>query len=95
MISIIPLKILAEAFDRGYVDFLEHIADSEIDTVYDASNNRMNCLGGVRMSMKNGQQKVAIPVHNQDETPIVLRKGEELGELMNDKWVENGRIVLR
>lgn len=53
MNSIIPLGISAQAKRRGFdVDGLEVIGKEEIEPIYDASGNRMEFLGAVKISVE-------------------------------------------
>ncbi|KAK6016736.1 zinc knuckle, partial [Ostertagia ostertagi] len=53
MVSIVSIGFLAKAQDNGFnVDALEAIDQEALDPVFDASNNRMQFLGGVVIPVK-------------------------------------------
>ena len=53
MISIVPISVLEAAQRKGFdVDCLEARAAEDIDPVYDASNNRMDIVGTVRIPVE-------------------------------------------
>ncbi|KAK6055522.1 zinc knuckle [Cooperia oncophora] len=53
MISIIPLKVLAKAQDRGWdVDSLKVVPKSRLKPVFDASNKRMDFVGAVHIEVE-------------------------------------------
>ncbi|EYC18252.1 hypothetical protein Y032_0028g1760 [Ancylostoma ceylanicum] len=76
MISIIPLKVLAEAYDRGYdVDSLERVDERDMEAVFDASNNAMNFLGGVKIhvTLEGGKSSnVAFHISEEDSTEVLI-----------------------
>ncbi|CAJ0591376.1 unnamed protein product [Cylicocyclus nassatus] len=75
-ISIIPLKVLSAAYERGYdVDFLERIQENDMNIVYDASSNGMKFLGGVRIptAIQGGRTaQVAFYISEEDSLEILL-----------------------
>ncbi|CAJ0606662.1 unnamed protein product [Cylicocyclus nassatus] len=68
MISIVPVGVLARAKKAGYdVDVLEVIPDRKLNPVYDASTNRMNFLGAVKVPVKlEGGKKSIVAFHISD-----------------------------
>ncbi|KIH46884.1 hypothetical protein ANCDUO_23061 [Ancylostoma duodenale] len=76
MISILPVQVLAQAKKAGYdVDSLETVEIEGTMPVYDASNNRMNFLGGVRLDVKviGGQRSmIAFFVSDQPDDEVLL-----------------------
>ncbi|KAK6030232.1 hypothetical protein OSTOST_03640 [Ostertagia ostertagi] len=69
MVSIIPLQVLANAYHKGYnIETLEREDDSQMETVYDASNHPMTFLGIVRIHVKlHGGPSSDIAFHISDE----------------------------
>ncbi|KAK6017328.1 hypothetical protein OSTOST_17153, partial [Ostertagia ostertagi] len=60
MISIIPIRLLARAQQRGYdVDSLRVVPESELKPVFDASNNRMYFKGAayIEVEIEKGQRE--------------------------------------
>ncbi|VDP37330.1 unnamed protein product [Heligmosomoides polygyrus] len=85
MVSIVPIGVLAKAKMRGVdVDALEIIRSEWRRPVYDASNNRMEFLGAVRIEveMENcGKKEVAFYITDSAEEEILIGTNalEDLG----------------
>ncbi|EYC32618.1 hypothetical protein Y032_0003g1695 [Ancylostoma ceylanicum] len=83
MISIIPVGILAEAKRRGFdVDSLKVIDDKEMEIVYDASGNRMEFLGAVKIpvALEGGKSSV-VAFHIVDRRDEVVLGTNSLADL--------------
>ncbi|KAK6044780.1 zinc knuckle [Cooperia oncophora] len=76
MISIVPIAVLAQAQRSGFdVDSLEMISNSDMVPVYDASGNRMEFMGAVKITVElEGGRKAKVSFHIMDvnEKEILL-----------------------
>ncbi|KAK6016934.1 zinc knuckle [Ostertagia ostertagi] len=76
MISIVPVKILAEIQDKGFdLDSLVMVPRTKLKPVFDASDNRMDFLAGVYIQVKLEQgttQEVAFHISPKKESDIIL-----------------------
>ncbi|KAK6010066.1 hypothetical protein OSTOST_24943, partial [Ostertagia ostertagi] len=76
MISIIPLQVLANAYYKGFdVETLKREDDSQMETIYDASNNPMKFLGIVRIQVKlqgGNPSEIAFHISNERSNEILL-----------------------
>ncbi|EYB97083.1 hypothetical protein Y032_0143g2375 [Ancylostoma ceylanicum] len=85
MISIVPVGVLIRAKSRGFdVDCLEVIPESEMESVYDASNHKMEFLGAVKITveLENGRKnEVAFHIRDSSDDEILLGTNslDELG----------------
>ncbi|EYC41411.1 hypothetical protein Y032_0569g65 [Ancylostoma ceylanicum] len=84
MISIIPVGILAQAKRKGFdVDSLKVIDDEEMEFVYDASGNRMDFLGAVKIpvALEGGKSSVVAfhIVDRRDEVVLGTNSLTDLG----------------
>nr|CDJ81915.1 Zinc finger domain containing protein [Haemonchus contortus] len=84
MISIIPVGILARAQKEGYdVDSLEVLSEDSIIPVFDASRNRMDFLGAVKIAVELEEgNKVDVAFHIADDKEAEILLGTNaLGKL--------------
>ncbi|XGW19754.1 hypothetical protein V3C99_003527, partial [Haemonchus contortus] len=84
MISIIPVGILARAQKEGYdVDSLEVLSEDSIIPVFDASRNRMDFLGAVKIAVELEEgNKVDVAFHIADDKEAKILLGTNaLGKL--------------
>ncbi|KAK6021093.1 zinc knuckle, partial [Ostertagia ostertagi] len=76
MVSIVPVGLLARAQKNGFdVDSLTVIDQKTLDPVYDASNNRMQFLGGVVIGVKiegGAEYEVAFYISNDKGQEVLL-----------------------
>ncbi|RCN29073.1 zinc knuckle, partial [Ancylostoma caninum] len=85
MISLIPLWVLENAHIRGYdVDSLPSQGPGQVDPVYDASNNRMNIVGVVRIPVElvgglSSEVEFHITPQDQNEVLLGMNALESLG----------------
>ncbi|EYC16536.1 hypothetical protein Y032_0033g2708 [Ancylostoma ceylanicum] len=85
MISIVPVGVLIRAKSRGFdVDCLEVIPESEMESVYDASNHKMEFLGAVKITveLENGRKnEIAFHIRDSSDDEILLGTNslDELG----------------
>ncbi|KAK6044205.1 zinc knuckle [Cooperia oncophora] len=76
MISVIPLKALERAQNRGFdVDLLQVVPKSKLKPVFDASNNRMNLVAAVyiQVETENGQREtIAFHISPDKEAETII-----------------------
>ncbi|VDL72315.1 unnamed protein product [Nippostrongylus brasiliensis] len=76
MISIIPIRMLAEAKDDRYnIDALTFVNKSKLAPVHDASGNRMNFLGAVYLDVEvkeGGSSTVAFHISAREEDDVII-----------------------
>ncbi|KAL6723285.1 hypothetical protein ANCDUO_10410 [Ancylostoma duodenale] len=85
MISMVPVGVLIRAKCRGFdVDCLEVIPEKEMESVYDASNHKMEFLGVVKITaeLENlSEKELASHIRDSSDDEILLGTNslEELG----------------
>uniref|UniRef100_A0A7I4Z4H8 Reverse transcriptase domain-containing protein n=1 Tax=Haemonchus contortus TaxID=6289 RepID=A0A7I4Z4H8_HAECO len=98
MISTVPVRVLAPAKDRGFdVDRFELIKECKNAPVYDASNNRMEFLGAVRImvELEGGRSSdVAFYIVNSCDDEVLLGTNA-LSDLEVDLTISQARSGIR